>query len=868
MKDRNWPNSQPTVLFVCLLLIAAVSVVFGGALGHKFVNYDDNGYFFSNPHVKAGLTWNGLQWAFKSGYASNWHPLTWCSLMLDAQIFGTGPLGPHLTNVILHAANAVLLLLLLRRLTGVLWPAAIVAAVFAVHPLRVESVAWVAERKDVLSGLFFMLTLLMYARYAQKQSTVDGRESRATLTPSLSHRMGEGARRAGEGPKAGGLALDPRLSTLDYSLALLFFIFGLMSKPMLVTVPFVMLLLDYWPLGRVAGLGQARGTVRKMKFKLILEKVPFIILSAGACVATVIAQREGIKSMVDLPLSFRLGNAAVACVTYVAQMIWPADLVVFYPYMEIPAWEVAGAVVLLAGATAAVVAAKKRCPFLAVGWFWYLGMLVPVIGLVQVGDQSHADRYTYLPQIGLYLAVVWAIRQWTLARRWPRPALAAAACSLVAVLMVGARKQTCYWRDSLSLWERALACAPGNITAYSNMGANLTDRGRFAESIEYYRKVLEIKPDSAGAHNDWGKSLMGMGQTADAIKHLQKAIEIDPDCAEAHNNLANLLAAQGQTAAASEHYQKAMRLRPNQAEICYNFGNLLAAQGLAGQASEQYRKAIDLEPGYAKAHYSLANLLAAQGQYEAADEQFQQAIQSKPDYAEAFNDWGAMLLAQGRSAESIQPLQKAVQISPLYVEAHNNLASALGMQGRVSEAVQEFKKAIEIKPDYGKAHFNLANIFAAQGELDQAREHYQQAAALMPGATSVHYQLGVILERQARFKLAIAEFEKILELDPGHAAAQNNLAWLLATCPEPSLRNGTRAVTLARKTELLSGGQSPEVLDTLAAAYAESGSFAEAIKTAKHAIELSTARKDQSLANGIQTRLKLYESNLPYHEAR
>jgi tetratricopeptide (TPR) repeat protein len=730
--------SQRTVLIVCFFLAVAAFMVFGRTPWYGFVNFDDGDYFSSNHHVKTGLTWDGVRWAFQTGYASNWHPLTWLSLMLDAQFFGTSPAGPHLTNVILHAVNTVLLFLLLKRLTGTLWPSAFVAAVFAIHPLRAESVAWVAERKDVLSGLFFMLTLLMYARYAQKRPRVESRESRVQAAP----------------------ALDTRPWTLDYGLALLFFALGLMSKPMLVTLPFVLLLLDYWPLERFA-IHDLRFAIRR----LVWEKVPFFVLSAASCVATVLAQREAIKSMIVLPLTLRLDNALISVVTYITQMVWPANLAVFYPYrFDTPAWQIAGAGVLLLSITLLAFRTAQRFPYFLFGWLWYLGMLVPVIGFVQVAGQAHADRYTYLPQIGLYLVIVWAIRDWTASWRWRRQVLGVAAFSVVAALMVCSWKQTAYWQNDESLWTHALTCTSGNYTAHNNLGYVPAAQGRTAEAVEHYQKALEIYPDYAEADNNLGTVFLNQGRLDEAAKYYHRALKIYPGFAEAHNNLGILLTKEGQTAEAIEQYRKAIELNPDRAEFYNNLGNLLATQG------------------------------------------------------------------------------------------------------RTDEAIEQFQKALEVDPDNAKVRYNLANIFTAQGRWDEAIEQYHRALKQMPDSTHAHYQLGLLLQSRGEFAAAIAQFQKVLKLDPKHVTARNNLAWLLATCPDNSLRNGNKAVELAQQAVQLSGGNSPEILDTLAAAYAEAGRYPEAIETAQRALDLSAAQNKKPLAEVIQTQLKLFETHSPYHE--
>ncbi len=752
-------HSQRSVLIVCFFLALAVFVVFGRTLGYGFVNFDDDGYFSANYHVRAGLTWSGVSWAFRTGYASNWHPLTWLSLMLDAQLFGTGPTGPHLTNVILQAINAMLLFLQLKRLTSTLWPSALVAALFAIHPLHVESVAWVSERKDVLSGLFFMLTLLMYARYAQKRTRVESRESGAQAAP----------------------ALDTRPWTFDYGLALFFFALGLMSKPMLVTLPFVLLLLDYWPLRRLTSdewratriqipVPQLLGAPKRSEGgltinHLLLEKLPFLLLSTASCVATVIAQSDPIKSMSVLPFTLRLNNALVSIVTYITQMVWPANLVAFYPYqLDTPAWQIAGAGVLLLLITALAFRTAQRFPCFLVGWLWYLGMLAPVIGLVQVGGQAHADRYTYLPQIGLYLVIVWVISDWTAGWRWRCPVLGMAAFSVLAVLMVCSRKQTAYWQNDKSLWTHALACTSGNYTA--------------------------------------------------------------------HNNLGYVLVAQGRPAEAIKHYEEALALNPNYSEVLNNLGTALLDEGRLDEAAKYYHRAIEIYPGF----------------------------------AEAYNNLGILLTKQGQIAEAIEQYRKAIELKPDRAEFYNNLGNLLAKQNRTDEAIEQFQKALEVAPDNAKVRVNLANILTAQGRWDEAIEQYQQALKQMPDSIHAHNQLGLLLQKRGELKAASAQFQKVLELDPKHVTARNNLAWLLATCSEDSLRDGKEAVKLAQQAVQLSGGKAPEILDTLAAAYAEAGQFPKAIETARQALNLSTAQNNKPLAEVIQNQLQLFEANSPYHE--
>ncbi len=430
-------NDRWTVPAVCIFLAAVIWVVFGQTLYHDFVNYDDDDYVCENPEVVRGLTLKGMIWAFTRVHSGNWHPLTWISHMLDCQFYGLNPGGHHLTNVLLHMATAILLFLVLRRMTGFLWRSAFVAAVFAIHPLRVESVAWVSERKDVLSGLFFMLTLGAYVRYVQRQSRVEGRGLSAQAVPAL--------------------------DCFDYCLVLLFFALGLMCKPMLVTLPFVLLLLDYWPLNRVVPVTDCRNHFQIPR-RLVLEKLPLFALAAAACATTLFAQKNALWSFEQISFPLRVSNALLSYATYLGQMFWPSGLAVYYPFPT-RGGGVAGVVlslVVLAGISAVVFVLRRRS-YLLTGWLWYLIMLVPVIGIVQVAAQTRADRYTYLPQIGLYLLLTWAVADFCTGWRYRRVALGGGSTVILLALIFCARAQTSYWRNSESLWTHTLACTSDNF---------------------------------------------------------------------------------------------------------------------------------------------------------------------------------------------------------------------------------------------------------------------------------------------------------------------------------------------------------------------------------------------------------------------
>jgi tetratricopeptide (TPR) repeat protein len=747
---------------ISVLLALAVFAVFGQTVRYAFVTFDDDMYVYKNPVVVKGFTFQGLHQVFTHQVCDFYHPLTMMSLMLDDQIYGLNAGGYHLTNVLLHAATAILLFLVLRRMTGALWSSAFVAAVFAIHPLRVESVAWVTERKDVLSGVFFVLTVGAYGRYVE-QSKV-------------------------RGPRRG----------VFYGLTVMLFALGLLSKPTLVTVPFLLLLLDYWPLGRVQDAGPRSGF--KILLPLVIEKLPLFALSAAACVATIFTQQRFLASVNELPLVPRIGYAAVSYFAYLGHMFYPAGLIILYPYSQkgLPWLEVVPALVLLAGVSVAVLLLCRQRPYLLVGWLWYLGMLVPMIGVVHAGSVARADRFTYLAQVGVYIMITWAVEDWAASGRHSRRILSVGAIGVIVALMICAGKQTSYWRDSELLWNHTLASDPGNYFAYNNLGVAMMRSGRLTEAIEHY----------------------------------QIALEINTNYAEAHYNLGWLLDQQGRPDEAIVHYQKALKSRPDYAEIHEGFGDALAKMGQVDEAIAHYQKAVQLRPDYAEAHNNLANMLVKKDQF----------------------------------ADAIVHFQKAIDLNPNYTEAHYNLGVLFGIQGRLDEAVEHYQKAIELRPGYADAHGNLANVLAAQGKLNEAIREYQRTLELTPNSAQAHYRYGQALQSQRNFGAAKREYQKVLELAPRHVQAYLSLAWLLATCPDDSLRDGNRAVDLAQQAEQISGGESPQMLDTLGVAYAAAGRYDEAVETARRALDLPATRNNQPLAEAIQTRLKLYEAHLPYHE--
>jgi len=557
-KKSGEASGRTLVFGICVFLAAIVWVVFGQTLGHGFINYDDDKYVYENQEVLNGLSLRGAARAFTHTVSSNWHPLTMLSYMLDGQIYGRNPGGYHLTNVQLHTVAVILLFLVLENMTGAIWRSAFVAALFAIHPLHVESVAWVSERKDVLSGVFFMLTLGAYVRYVRS-------------------------------PRSPG----------RYLLVVFLFALGLMAKPMLVTLPFILLLLDYWPLGRMdLGFG-----------KLILEKVPLLALSIAASGAALLTQR---KVIAPFPLSSRISNALVSSAAYIGQSIYPAGLTVLYPYpmKGSPLWEVIFALLLLAGISGWAFAWRRKHPYVLIGWLWYLGMLVPVVGLVHVGAQARADRYTYLPQIGLALLATWTVADLSAPWRHRRVLLGSAASLLLAALAVCAHAQTSYWRDSETLWNHTLAHTRNNDIAQYNLGNDLLRQGRFEEAVAHYRTALAINPNYAVNHYNLGNTLLRTGQVDDAISHFQRALQIQPDYPEAEMDLGSALRAKGELEAAIVDFQKALALRPDYAEAHYNLGTALLKKGEVGAAIFHFETAIALDAHFFQAQNILAWVLA------------------------------------------------------------------------------------------------------------------------------------------------------------------------------------------------------------------------------------------------------------------
>ena len=591
-------------LVISLLLFAATLALYSRSLSHQFVNLDDFDYITQNGFVTGGLSFAGAAWAFTSFHASNWHPLTWLSHMVDCQLFGLNPAGHHLTSILLHAGNAVLLFFLLQRVTGYRWRSALVAALFALHPLHVESVAWVSERKDVLSSFFFLALLHVYS----------------------SHALRPAARK--------------------YLLALLLYALSLMAKAMYVTAPLLLLLLDFWPLGRLQLSSSHEEPVpagalpRYSWQRLLLEKVPFLLLATGCAAVTVAAQRShAIISLQSHPLPDRLVTALGAYVAYIVKMFWPAGLAAFYPIPPTPpAWQIAGSVLLLTAVTVFCVRTARRTPYLAVGWFWFLGSLVPVIGLVQVGMQAMADRYTYIPLVGLFIMIVWgcadAAGQWACK---PRLVAAAAITALISLTVVS-WFQISRWKDTISLFTHAAAVTTDNWFAHTFLGMALDGQGQRDEALSQLFTALRINPEFGKAHYAVGVVCARTGQREDAIAHYREAIRLDPAIAEAYNNLANALAETGRIYEANDLLRKGIGIEPDNPRLHYNLAVNMETQDRFDEALYHYREATRINPAYASAHNNLGFLCSRLGRAEEAVRHLAEAVRLKPELTAALDE--------------------------------------------------------------------------------------------------------------------------------------------------------------------------------------------------------------------------------------
>jgi len=616
------------VILISVFLILCTFVVYEPVTKCDFIKFDDDTYITNNLHVRSGLSWKNVRWAFGFTEIVYWMPLSWLSHIIDCHLFDLKPGLHHLTSLLIHIANTILLFAVLNRMTGTFWPSAFTAALFALHPVNVDSVAWLAERKNLLSTFFWLLTMLTYVYYIRKPNV------------------------------------------FRYLLMIVVFILGLLSKPMLITLPFVLLLLDYWPLGRMS-----------RKAGIIVEKLPLFALSAASMYLSSLSFKDPPHTRI-MPMELRLANALVSYIKYILKLFWPTDLAILYPYPSyVPAWQSIGSLLLLICISAIVVLLMRKKPYLVTGWLWYTGTLVPVLGLVQIGLwPAMADRWLYVPSVGIFIMAVWGIYDLAGRRRAGKTLLTVLGVLVVLVLSIKTTFQLRYWRDSLTLFEHTLTITRDNYTMHNNYANVLGDLGRFDKALEQLNLSLKINPYSAEVHTNMGNVLVKVGKIDEAIKHYEKAIDLQPGFSEAHYNLAAALAKQGKTSRAVEEYLEALRLEPDNTDALSNLGFELAGQNKFDEAVKYYKKTLELEPHNIIAHGRLAMVLAG----------------------------------QGRIDEAIREIRIVLTASPRDAEMHRNLGILLERQGKISQAIEEYQQVLKIDPNETKTRQLLETVLKAQ----------------------------------------------------------------------------------------------------------------------------------------------------------
>jgi tetratricopeptide (TPR) repeat protein len=790
---QNLGSSRLQKGLICFGLGLVTFSAFAPALTHDFLGYDDQQYVTENARAQAGLTWAGVKWAFTTFYASNWHPVAWLSHMLDCQLYGLHPAGHHLTNVLLHTANTVLLFLVLSQLKGAVWRSAAVAALFGWHPLHVESVAWVAERKDVLSALFWMLTIWAYWKY---------RESKFTDQKSTVH-----------GPQS--------TVVVWYGLALVFFALGLMSKSMVVTLPFVLLLLDFWG-QRIRETEVQPGQAIRVWARLVAEKIPFFALSAVGCVLTVLAQAQGhtIVSEGALPPGVRIAHALLSWTHYVVAMILPRHLAAYYPYKENPPlWMIAGAGMLLALISVVAWWQAARRPYLAVGWFWYLGTLVPVIGLVQVGDQAWADRYSYMPLIGLFIVVVWG------------------AAEVAGKVKIQEPRTKIQGGSKVQAPNDAKPGARAEMLVGMSVVVGLGLLAGTWHQLRYWKNTRTLFEHAAAVTHNNGRAMTVLG---------------------------SLLAAEGKLEPAMALYSRALQLKPYDPEAHFLLGNALEQQGKLSEALAEYGQALWFKPLQERTHLAMGAVLAKQKDYAAAAAHYRAALATNPESATAENNLARVLHTQGRLDEAIKHYSAAAKLEPKLAQAHNNLGVVLLQKGRAAEGEAQLREAIRLRPGDAEAEYNLALALNQEGKWKEAAEIFSRLAPARPNDANLHYQFGLALAHLKKTREAMAHYAHALLAQPDFPEALAGLSWILATDPLAEYRNGTEAVRMAERACELTGRKQANMLATLAAAYAESGRFQEAAVTAEQGANVDGNTKEMTAK--CQRMMEGFKAGQPWRE--
>jgi len=725
-------------LLICILLAIGTVGLFSSVQTFEFVGYDDPSYITSNPYVKAGLTTTGLKWAFGNiaSDATYWHPLTWISHMLDVQLFGLNSGAHHLVNLLFHTANVLLLFLLLKRLTKTLWQSALVAALFAWHPLQVETVSWVTERKNVLSTLFLLLTIWAYSRYVEKLKTAAPETSSEAEASAAEPALERGEARVDVWLDTFATKMQTVLSMREYQLVVVLFALGLMCKPMLVTLPCVLLLLDFWPLGRLSKVqspmpkveGQSSDTDNqlwnldlRLWTSLVMEKIPLFVCAAVSSWITLVAHQhlQYFLPTTQASLAVRLANVITSYSRYIEKTFWPTNLCAIYPYSAtVEIFQFAAAGLCLAGISWWAISSARQRPYLCFGWLWFLGTLVPVIGLVQVGGQAMADRFAYVPLIGLLIMVVWGAFDLLGNFHVGKIILTIMAFAVLEACMLVSQHQMQFWENSFTLFNRALAVTKDNSVAHYNLGYALMLQGKNKAAKAHYHEAIRISPGYSDARNNYAAILVSENKVDEAMRQYSEMLRYTPKNSLAHYNLGALLDQQGKPDEALTHYRAALDYNPS-AEAHITLGNALAKMGKMDEAVEHIIASVRLDPASPQANFSAGMAMMKLQRGNEGIKYFSEAIRLKPDYAEARYNFGNALAMSGQFEQALQQFAETVRLQPKTPEIYVPLALALAQVGRKDEAAKTFRKAIELAEAAGQKEL-AARIQTQASQLDQS----------------------------------------------------------------------------------------------------------------------------------------------------
>jgi tetratricopeptide (TPR) repeat protein len=820
-------NEKWKKIVICICLAAGTFAAYEPMRHNSFVKYDDNKYLVRNPNVTSGITRDSVIWAFTKPYASNWHPLTWFSHMLDCRLFGLNPFWHHLVSLLLHITNAILLFWILLKMTGSTWASAFVAAVFALHPLQVESVAWAAERKTVLSGFFWFLTIAVYVWYTKR--------------PGISRYM------------------------------LLFGVYALciMTKPVVVTLPLVLLLLDYWPLGRLK-LGIQSESKEVSLRRLLIEKAPLLVLASILCAMTLIAQQEkgAVATLEVLPLRYRIANMFISYIMYIIKIIWPSRLAVLYPYfsanlqMDVAALCALSFIVI--SAFAVYIGRRRR--YVATGWLWYVGTLVPMVGLVQAGSQTMADRYMYVSMLGLLIIVAWLFKD--IISKRPRLRVVAALLAVVALssAIILTRIQVRYWESGRTLFEHTLKVTKNNPIAENNYGAVLLREGQDSEALPHLLNAVRLDPTYFKARQQLGLVYLKQGKLNEAIACFEESLRQNNKFTEAHYDLALALGMQKKYDDAVKHLAAALALDSNYPEAHNTLGFIYLKQGKLNEAIACFEESLRQNNKFTEAHYNLALALGMQKKYDDAVKHLAVVLALDSSYPDARNTLGRIYLKQGKNNEAIECFTKLLPLKKNMEELHYNLAAAFSQQGKYDESIKHFSAVLDMNSNYLDAREKMGNVLLAAGKTDEGIAYLNEVLPNSADKWNIYSNLGTAYLLQGKTELAIQSWKKAVKIKPDDVRNLNNLAWLLATRDNVSTEDINKSIEFAQHACELTEYKKPQFLDTLAAAYAAAGKFPDAIVAAEKALNAARAEGKEDMARDIQSHLECYQTSQPYRE--